>query len=635
MRTPQVAESFESFPSGTRVPRRRSRGKKRPWAGFSALLSSAAAATALAAAPAIAQAAPSVRVHVQAPVDLQSPEKTTLHALEHYGKMPLWQHTFEIPYEAIRAQIQKEMNARTKKPIEGKETCTDPCPDVTWSVKLSPSFTFTKKNQPVLKQRGDSGNAMVRGTLDTQFRVKVHVDIHASTWADSVDIPIDIFVLIGAHAKLDMRLWPNIEVQDLDLEFTLDDSNVDLHLSGGAVALGITYGSLIGGTPLGILGGGPLALSSLGALFGKAAAEAAEAIIIHHIDQRIGKMLEDAHSQVQTLVQSKLSPALAKANHVKDDFFATKLPGVNKSFSELKQAFGMSVELHTVTPGGGLAASAVLRMDGKASDGRLKGELRIPAHRCVYATGGGFLAGMRLPVGLEPTNEQLQSKIGQACSQAVSNQAVRRKLYLGANPKVALGAAAVSRKTWKSSAGLLSYEGALGKTSDGYTCDFEVTNLPNAAFVELESPSAVGKDLTLRADVSKWLVTRVGNQTLTFDDGFKPVPKAVLGGETTCDEADGSTSGLVLTPSKLKELADWIENCPHCGRRIEKTGEVIYQIQKPEAFAKTGVGAEVSRAAQRARSGNTRRGTATPRQRAPAVNQARIPGARVSPAGRR
>src|SRR5690606_25107955 len=97
---------------------------------------------------------------------------------------------------------------------------------VTWSIRIQPTFKFTKKNQPVVTKIGPSGDARVKVQLSAQAKVSVHADVHADTWFDSVDVPVDVFVVLGVKASVEIGLWPKIDPKPVQLEFTLDDKNI-------------------------------------------------------------------------------------------------------------------------------------------------------------------------------------------------------------------------------------------------------------------------------------------------------------------------------------------------------------------------------------------------------------------------
>ena len=255
----------------------------------------AAVAVVMALLPATAAAAPrTVRLHVQAPIKLDNPAATRLSSVEQYGNPAVLSKSFEIPYDTLATEIRKKMKDVLPNKISGTAVCTDPCPDVDWSVKLSPKFKFTKKNQPTLKSIGNSGENRVEIKLVSQARIDVHADVHVETWAESADFPIDAFALIGVEATAKVQLWPTVKLEKLDFDLTLDDTDLDFELNGKLVALGAKWGSLLGTTPLGIMGGGPLALGSLLAVLGNEGADLAEKKIKELYQEKAGKMFAEA-----------------------------------------------------------------------------------------------------------------------------------------------------------------------------------------------------------------------------------------------------------------------------------------------------------------------------------------------------
>ncbi len=561
----------------------------------------AAVAMAMVLLPTTADAAPrTVRLHVQAPINLDNPAATRLESVEQYGNPAVFTKSFEIPYDTLETEIRKNMKNVLPNKVSGTAVCTDPCPDVDWSIKLAPKFKFTKKNQPTLKSIGTSGDSRVEIKLVSQARIDVHADVHVETWAESADFPIDAFALIGVEATAKVQLWPTVKLEKLDFEMTLDDTDLDFELNGKLVALGAKWGSLLGTTPLGIMGGGPLALGSLLAVLGNEGAELAEKKLKELYQKEAGEMFAEATKGLEKMVKDHIDPEIDKINNVKAKAMDAKLPGVNKSLNQLTAASGASLVLHTVTPSNNLYASAVVRFSGAAGSSKVKGKLRVPATQCVYAS----IMGAKMPVGFKAANTALEGKVGQSCSAALPANAVSSNAYLGGDPKKVLGSTAQSLPNWKSS-GQLSFSGKLvrvgpessagptlgGGTQPHYECAFEVGKLPTAGIVKFEEGAGLsqysGVDFHERV-----MTSTVGSSTLVLDNELKPLVGAVeLGGPATCSTGGGP----VLTPSKAKELMDMLdpENCPQCGPRLVQSKGDIYEFANEAAFAKTKLGKEL------------------------------------------
>ncbi|MCY0993351.1 hypothetical protein OV203_39810 [Nannocystis sp. ILAH1] len=546
-------------------------------------------------APADAAAAgKTVRVHVQAPVDFHNPMATRLEGIEQYGQVLFWQD-FEIPYDQLEKLISEKLDEMVPNKIGDTIVCTDPCPDVTYSVRIKPTFKFTKKNQPVVTKIGPSGDARVKVELSAQAKVSVHADVHAETWIDSVDVPVDVFVVIGVKASVEVGLWPKIDPKPVSLEFTLDDKNIDLELNGKAVGLGMKWGTIIGLSPVGLLVGGPI-LGPILAILGDEAADYAEQKVSQIFYDRTEKLFAEATRGLEDMVNDYIEPYVKQVNDIKDKLLNKPIKGPNKTVGQLLGQLGASLELHTVAPDGGFAASALVRMTGAPAGGKIYGSVRMPKKVCEYAkVSGGPLKGATIPLGLVDANQDLQAKVGQACTAVLGADGIGRQVYLGANPRTVLGATAQSLPSWKSS-GSLTWKGNLVAEADWYACKFEIGGLPNAAVVELETGGAVAARHV--AAKERFFEITAAGKSLVFDAGLSPEPveggngQVIFGGAGKCSAGGG---GKGAAPNKLKELKDLLDpaKCPQCGIVRKPGSEHVIEITNGDAFAKTNLGKDL------------------------------------------
>lgn len=574
---------------------------------------------ALALTPAdVAAAGKSVRVHVQAPVDFNNPGATRLDSIESYGPS-LFKQNFEIPYDTLENLIDDELDALVPNAIGGTVVCTDPCPDVTWSVKITPTFEFTKKNQPVVTKIGPSGDAKVKVELATQAKISIHAAVHAETWFDSIDETVDVFVIVGVKAKVDVDLWPKIDADDVELEFNLDDKNIDLQLNGTAATLGAKWGTVVGLSPVGLLVGGPI-LGPILAALGDEAADIAEEKISEVFYARADVLFGESTDGLEDMVNDYIEPAITKANNIKDGLLNKKLDGVNQTIEQLLGKLGATIELHTVTPNGGLAASAVVRMTGAAAGGKMGGTVRMPNKVCKYAKiTSGPLKGATLPLGLVAANEDLASKVGQKCSTVLARDGIKSSVYLGADPRSVLGKSAQHLPSWKKG-GVVSYGGTLKAEADWYSCNFEIGSLPAAAIVELETAGVVASH-DVQVEERFFALTAAG-KSVVFDKFLDPISKSqvILGGAGACHFSSG---GGGFSQSKAKELQDMLnpEKCPQCGIKRAAGSEHVIEITNGDAFAKTALGKQVAAKVSKARANKAAGQAPVPAGGAPAAGK--------------
>jgi hypothetical protein len=578
---------------------------------------SVALATVLGFAPAAASAAPvNVKINVRAPFTSPSLGAEKLAGIENHGSTP-FNKSFSIPYDTLQAEIDKAIDDMIPNTISGVEVCTDPCPDVTWSVKIKPKFKFTKKNQPTVKQIGTSGQSKVRIELTTEARLDVHADVHAETWFDSVDAPVDVFVVVGMKARVDVSLWPNLaatkpgtNTPGVELEFTLVDSDIKLDINGKAAELGLKWGTIIGLSPIGVLAGGPI-LGPILAIIGDEAADAATKEIGRVFDEQVAVAFKAQTDKLEDLANDYINPLIMQATDLKAGVLATKIPGVNKTIEELSGDFGAQLKLHTVASGSSVSSTALLRMSNTAADGKILGKLRIPKKQCIYVSVNmGGMKGM-LPAGLADANTDLAGKVGAKCSTTIA-QKFNRRTFLGHNPKDSLGAAAESLPNWSGTTGALAYTGNMTETTDYYECGYELTGLPKAAVLELAAGDLQQRSIQLNRRVLE--VTAAG-KTMVFDNELKPLPVSggnsslVIGGKGEC--GGGSLSGG-LTPNKMQELKDMLDpdKCPTCGIKLRPGSNHIYEVTNMKAFLGTTFGMDLARRVEQAKA--TTRATAKP-----------------------
>ncbi|MBX7080636.1 MAG: hypothetical protein K1X88_15670 [Nannocystaceae bacterium] len=549
--------------------------------------------TSLAAAPQV-QADPSVRLHVQVPFDT-NPAATNLDFVESHGTTPYLSRSFEVPYAAIEKQIEKKLEDAIDSPLVGELDLPDPAGMMSYRIKIDPTVKFLQKKQPSFTKVGPSSDATFDVKLDTRVRVNVHVDVHVESGPASADIPIDAFVVVNASGKVRLKLWPTISAESVDVEFSVQDSNLDLELNGTAMELGAAAGALVGLSPAGVFGGG-LLLGPIGAIVANAAADYAEKKLSEKFSAELEKLVPKYGDEVENFLKKELDPQLAAADAVKDKILDKQIPGTGKSLEQLMALLGASFEVHVATPADSLAVAATLRMSGAAGSGALHGKIRVPKQKCTYVEGSdnGWLAGAKLPMGMTPTNVDLAKQVGKACSAVLSTSGLQHEIYLGGNPRKVLGDEAEVRTTWRSG-GSVELVGKLTDHPDYYECAFTVDELPNAAIFDLESSGALAGRLgEEQFDERMLLLAAGGGATLVLDHRLTPwdAGGVVVGGPGQCHGHGGGAKPL--TPSQLAELLERFdpESCPNCGiERIPGTSD--WRVTDMAAFEKSAIGSKL------------------------------------------
>ena len=536
-----------------------------------------------------AQAA-TVSLYVLAP---KPPE--TMATLEQHGAVTPWfQRDFSIPYGAVEPLIRNEIKSKVDGTRKGTVVCTDPCPDVDWTVTITSDFSFTQKGQPVVKAFGNPQQNGVDISVHAQMRLKFNIFAKAETWFDSADGNFPVELLIGVDASSRLNLWPSIQSQNFKFDLTLDDSNINLSdLDGEFIEKGAKIGVIIGFTPIGMALGGPAGLGALLALIGAEAAKVAEQKIKAEAENAFNLFLSKIEEQVKTEVGKRIDAAVAQANNVKDKLLNAKLPVVNKSFQELSSAAGLTLDVQTTTPAGNVHVIVTPRFTAAAGSGVLTGKLRIPKEQCIYLK--NRIVGV-VPVGFSKANEDLAGKVGSSCASVFPASSFKVQGYLGANPAVAPGGGETPLQSWKG-VGTVSFtgnlanqtvsppgqKGLIGKVTGYYECGYQISGLPNADFIELAPSSALAERLTdIYGGKDRYLEVSALGLKLVLDSDWKQTGTGsaglVIGGVAKCSAGSSGTGQEASWWQTLKDKFD-PEKCPQCG--IKQNG-LILEVSNPD-----------------------------------------------------
>lgn len=551
-----------------------------------------------------------VRLFVLAP---QPP--TSLKSVESQGaNKPAYAHSYDIPYASAEQQIRNKIK---KANIDVGDTvvCSGACPDVHWHVSVTTDFSFTQTNQPKVTAFGDAQENGVDVTLQTQF--KLHTVISARVWAKpitgevegKVDVPIDLVIGLRVNSKL--GLWPDIKSiasycdatklqETACVTLTLDDKNIDLSDPHGvAVGIGAALGALIGASPLAAGIGDPLSGMLIGALVSNEAANIAEQKVQAKANEALNAVLQIASIRATWLAGTYVDAKATQINAVKSKLLDTKLPGINKSLQQLADAFGLSLDVQTTTPGADVNVIVTPRFTAAPSDHKLTGKLRMPKEACVYMEGPiGYI-----PMGLVKVNEDLVGKKGTSCSALLSAGEMKMSGYLGADP-IGAKAGGHALPTWNA-VGTPAFTGTLSEYTHGvaqkqqqgdqqsgfhpreptgyFECPFEIAGVPNADIIQIALSGKVQERVTGFFDKASRFVEVVGaGPQIVLDHKWSVIGGDVLiGGEGQC------TSGKVVSPKyqartwlqRMRDLFD-PDKCANCDIQLNE-GMLEIKNSKP------------------------------------------------------
>ena len=525
-------------------------------------------ATTLAAAPSLATAA-SVRLHVQAPFDLNT-KKFDLEQLEYQNLSPVFSRWFEVPYDTLEPLLAGMLEDVVGRKLHFYVKCwglgiDELCPDTDITVDLHSSFRFTQKGQPNAVSIGPAKDNTFRVSLDAQARLGLDAAIHHETgiWYSGNET-VDIFVLIGAHAQVDITLWPTVKATNLKVELTRDGGNIDIDGLSEQIIVG---GAVVGGAVLGPVG------AALGAIFGSIGASAAEGAIKDAINAAITDQLNAANVQLRDLIQAQIDPAIAQVVDYQNKALSTTIPGLGLTLSQALAVGPANLDVRTRAVGGDVHAVVTTRFDPTPKGKSLGGAIRFPKTQCRYVQGGNKTIGyFSIPVAVDPINADLA---GKSCASLISGASLARSTYLGESPEKLLksGDPANELPSWQSTGSVSSSGNAVDK-GDYYECPYTVSNLPAAAILDLGSVK--GSELAQRLDTfafrARFLFASLIGPALLFDAEGKPEsPSAlVFGGKGPSVVADCPAShsgGTGFQKDKLADLKDKFDpdKCPMCG----------------------------------------------------------------------
>jgi hypothetical protein len=262
-----------------------------------------------------------------------------LNSIETHGATPVFKKDFSIPYDAVEPLIRDEIKKKVDGPKEGTVPCpTDFCPDLHWRVTVKSGFVFTDKSQqPVITAFYDPQQQTSGVDITLHTSVQINFDVNETIWYETIvgeesgskESPIAIPIDIDASARL--NLWPILQSQDFAFHLTPDTYNV---------------------------GGGNINLP----LYPSDVLDQAENEVIAEINKRLADLLNTVNEQVLAEARKDISPA-EFPSYLKDQLLNTKLPAVDKSYQELSDPFGLTLDVQTTTTGN-VNVVATLRFSG-------------------------------------------------------------------------------------------------------------------------------------------------------------------------------------------------------------------------------------------------------------------------------
>lgn len=513
--------------------------------------------------------AATVRLHVQAPYDVAN-NKFDLERLEYQNIQPIFARSFLVPYETLEPLLDNMLEEVVGRQRKFLIKCwglgvDELCPDTEIRIYLHSNFKFTQKGQPVVQSIGPATANKFRVKLDAQAKVSLDASIHHDTgiWYSGHET-VDIWALIGAHAQVDITLWPQVKAENIQATLTHDGGNITID---GLSEQIIVAGTVLGGAALGPLG------AALGAVFASIGAEAAEDAIKGAINDAITDQLNAANEELRGLIRSQIEPQIAQIVDYQNKALNTKLPGIGLTVAQALAIGPASIDVRSKATGDDARVVATLRFDPTGKGKSMSGLIRFPKTMCRFATGGNKMTGtVTVPIAVDPINADLA---GKPCSSIIGTSTFARSTYLGESPEKLLksGDASNNLPSWQSTGGISTSGNAVDK-GDYWECPYTLNNLPAAQIIELAAVK--GGELATRLDQfafrARFLSVALGPQPLLFDSDGKPEsPQALVfggkGPKTLSDCPTSVTGGTGLNQNKLADLKDKFDpdKCPVCG----------------------------------------------------------------------
>jgi hypothetical protein len=517
--------------------------------------------TGLAALLALASAAQPARADrvqllVQAPYDFES-GSWDLNLLDERPANRVLDQDLLIPYDRIEALARQRL-AQELYTRQGTVQCSfvidEGCPDVDWSVSFDHEFRFLQRGQPVLTPFGSPTDNGVRVSVDAQAHVKVTAHASAEP-GGSVDVPLE--VVIGLHASVAVKLYPVLDYQDFELELRKDGSNIDIE---GLDDIAIPAG-LILGTGIGIISGAnPIVGGLLGAIVGGEAADIARDRLRDVINAKLTEAFQLANDTIRQQSES-FRPDIASALHVLNGLQQRPIPGVGRTFAQLRDALGLELDVRSMHDIGLFRTVVTPRFANRPGAGALAGQLVLPRTFCAYQRLGSSLTGYWVEKSVQEVNADLA---GASCAGMFADQ-LESRTYYGADPEQALASGDPQHhlRTWGGLGNVSLFDEPAIDAGNAFVCRYEVSGLPDAAIAELRPSrqseldarlwdgrrTPEGPDLT-NVRKRQFIWRAPGNVTLAVDHLGSPINSSALvlgsAGPSSvddCPDIGGESSG--------------------------------------------------------------------------------------------
>jgi len=407
----------------------------------------------------------------------------------------IYEHAISIPYSDLQFAGSEELKSVIDDPEKNPYTYTytDFDPDVQVKIDFDGQFAVKNRIQPSFSQ-SESGIAANRATLKikmddplkTSLKPETKVKVKCGLMTADADFDAEVFLDVGFSTTA--KLYPVVDVKKFTPTFNVHSTDVDIEGLEGEIAwAGATAGALA----FTIIGGDPITGALVGSVTLKKALESDK--VRNLINDKVTEFLNKQKDKLQAKITKKIRQWIEVKEEDLEKMIRNKNPLLKNGTSadELLDMLGAKIVVMSKVEKHAFKSAVSADMADASGSATVRGTLIFPSKKCGYTAVGGRYVGMAL-AKIEEANGNLKEM---TCSELLLPSGKRKGLqprfFIGRNPYDP-----GKPSPWKNWGNLTTTDAVprIGRNG-AYECDFEVSNLPDAAILELRAEGSLAADL--------------------------------------------------------------------------------------------------------------------------------------------
>jgi hypothetical protein len=407
----------------------------------------------------------------------------------------IYEYAISIPYSDLQYAGSKELRAVIDDPQQNpfKYTYDDFDPDVKINVGFDGQFAVKNRIQPIFSQ-AESGIAANRATLKikmddplkTSLKSEAKVKVKCGLMTADAELDAEIFIDVGFSTTA--KLYPEVHVKEFTPTFNVSSSDVDIDGLEGEVAWA---GAAAGALAFTIIGGDPITGALVGSVTLNRALKSDK--VQNLIDDKVTESLNKQKDKLQKKITKKVTQWVRVKAENLEEIIRNKNPllGNGTSADELLDLLGAKIVVMSKVEKHAFKTAVSANMEDVPGNATVRGTLIFPSKKCGHTATGGKYVGMALAKIVEINKDLKDKTCAELLKPSGDQDKFRARFFVGRNP---FDPEKSSRwKNWKN----LSTKDAVPRIgrNGAYECDFNVSNLPAAAILELHAEGALADDL--------------------------------------------------------------------------------------------------------------------------------------------